>query len=471
MKISVIIPTYNRASLLETTLRFLLAQTLTEEITLEVIVVDDGSSDNTHSVVEQFRSQFDHLVYRFRPRDSLSCRSRARNLGIESARGELLVFLDCGVVLPSNCFNEIYQCVKNRPGTVLIHRVAGLFVNEKEAEDLKVEALTPSSLAEIIDHLLLTPSWGCWGDSRDGLIFSVDGELDRMPAPWALAWTAFLTVPTALTRKVGGFDESFLKWGAEDTDFAYRLYREGAKFYCKEDIAALHLPHAIDGDSQTKDRSNRANVRAMYARYRTFETEIFCCFPSINVNHLLTRFWTSYSRPWLESPELAEILNIVGVTSDQPSVVLGSDTEAFLRTLTTTHIFWLNPLSCRRLRRVFPDRTIENRLGVTTEYPDKFFASAFVTDFYRGFGIRIFVPVLEELIRIAYRVYVCFSSDAEPRFAKTGEEYVSIEDLKTSLDAIHFRLAEINHPGAERVFRVESRDDFPTSLSPAHHAG
>jgi glycosyltransferase involved in cell wall biosynthesis len=85
-RISVVIPTYNRADKVSKTIESALAQTFTDH---EVIVVDDGSSDDTGQIL---RATFgDRIRYFAQPNQGASV---ARNKGIELARGEWIAFLD-----------------------------------------------------------------------------------------------------------------------------------------------------------------------------------------------------------------------------------------------------------------------------------------------------------------------------------------------------------------------------------------
>ena len=87
--ISAIIPTYNRAHLIKDALGSVLAQTLS---VTEIIVVDDGSSDDTETVVTSWAAGNDiSLVYL---KQANAGGNVARNRGVETARGELIAFLD-----------------------------------------------------------------------------------------------------------------------------------------------------------------------------------------------------------------------------------------------------------------------------------------------------------------------------------------------------------------------------------------
>tara|TARA_B100001123_G_scaffold348286_1_gene397623 strand:+ start:1388 stop:2320 length:933 start_codon:yes stop_codon:yes gene_type:complete len=87
-RFSVVIPTYNRERLLPRTLDSVLAQTFTD---YEVIVVDDGSTDATQQVVEQYLPTNPHLRYHLQQNQGACA---ARNQGAKMARGNHLAFLD-----------------------------------------------------------------------------------------------------------------------------------------------------------------------------------------------------------------------------------------------------------------------------------------------------------------------------------------------------------------------------------------
>lgn len=83
--VSVVIPTYNRAGMLDQALRSVCAQTFKD---YELIVVDDGSSDNTAEVVEKYAPRIKYL-----PKKNGGVAS-ARNLGLKAAGGDLIAWLD-----------------------------------------------------------------------------------------------------------------------------------------------------------------------------------------------------------------------------------------------------------------------------------------------------------------------------------------------------------------------------------------
>ena len=85
MNISVIIPTWNRAERLVNALQSVFSQSL---LATEVIVVDDGSTDDTREIV---RNQFPDVRYLFQQNKGVSS---ARNTGIKAASGDWIALLD-----------------------------------------------------------------------------------------------------------------------------------------------------------------------------------------------------------------------------------------------------------------------------------------------------------------------------------------------------------------------------------------
>ena len=87
--ISVIIPTYNRANTIERSAKSVLNQTYKD---LELIIVDDCSSDNTEEIVANLAEHDDRVCYIRHEKNKGAC--AARNAGIDAARGEYIAFQD-----------------------------------------------------------------------------------------------------------------------------------------------------------------------------------------------------------------------------------------------------------------------------------------------------------------------------------------------------------------------------------------
>jgi len=88
-KVSVIIPTYNRADLLPRALNSVLNQTFQD---FELIIVEDGSTDNTKQLVEEFQKKDERIKYIWQKNSGGP--AKPKNTGIKNSQGEFIAFLD-----------------------------------------------------------------------------------------------------------------------------------------------------------------------------------------------------------------------------------------------------------------------------------------------------------------------------------------------------------------------------------------
>lgn len=189
--VSVIIPTYNRAAFIGASIRSVLEQTYSN---LELIVVDDGSTDDTDSVVAAYSDP------RFRyVRQPNRGRSNARNHALSLAKGKFITFLDSDdMYLPDKVQSQV-NYLRSHPGTGMVYTSA-------HCVDDQGEMLPNKYLASV-----------------SGLIYE----------SIAFFTPVTITLPTVMTYKevfdhVGGFDEKMYRF--EDTDMWRRISK-----YCRID--------------------------------------------------------------------------------------------------------------------------------------------------------------------------------------------------------------------------------------------
>lgn len=104
--ISVIIPTYNSAKQLSATLDAALSQTMQD---IEVIVVDDCSTDDTMRVLEQYRER---IIVISQERQG---RCAARNRGFVQSKGEYVIFLDAAAEMQPSMLERLYNALEVSP--------------------------------------------------------------------------------------------------------------------------------------------------------------------------------------------------------------------------------------------------------------------------------------------------------------------------------------------------------------------
>ena len=101
---SVIIPAYNAESVIQNSINSVLNQTYTN---FEVIIVDDGSKDNTRSIIEQYHDK--RIKYFFQKNAGVSS---ARNKGISSSHGEYICFLDADDEWKNNHLETLFMLIQ-----------------------------------------------------------------------------------------------------------------------------------------------------------------------------------------------------------------------------------------------------------------------------------------------------------------------------------------------------------------------
>ena len=118
-KISVVIPAYNKANLTIKTIESVLGQTYGN---IEVIVVDDGSTDDTKNKLQSFGDRI-HYIYK---QNGGAC--SARNVGIKQATGEYIALLDCDDIFDSEKIAKSVECLEKNPDYGFVH-TGMLFIN------------------------------------------------------------------------------------------------------------------------------------------------------------------------------------------------------------------------------------------------------------------------------------------------------------------------------------------------------
>jgi len=218
MRLSIVIATKDRASYLERALASLEAQIGAPSF--EVVVADNGSSDDTKGVAERQSARGRYPVqYVYEPQPN---RGKARNRGIAAASGYLLLFIDDDVQLP--------------PGFLAAHEAA-------------------HSTANLVVNgpILNVASY----DERPKPAF---GNYSR-----AFLCTCNVSVPRHAIEAVGGFDEAFHLYGWEDTELGVRLRDAGIRWKFAWDAYLWHIKQPVDNTLEVETR--KAMERARMAKH------------------------------------------------------------------------------------------------------------------------------------------------------------------------------------------------------------
>jgi len=260
--VSVIIPTLNNVSRKQFSLRATLLSLKQSGIAGELIIVDNGSNDETRGCLFQLAKNssipcriFDHPVP--------GTRAAARNQGARKALGDVLLFIDDDIVFHRQDFSLIENCRTNT------------FACGAKRFWSKRNWLTK----EIMNSLML-----CDNESLFKGAYLPEGN-NEFTGYRSLHEYSFIGCFGCLRAEtfwdVGGFDEKYIGWGYEDTDLMMRLILAGNEFVkMYNNISILHLSHPSSHLFETERLINRK-------RFENLEKSVKFVFKA---NHLFGIF-------------------------------------------------------------------------------------------------------------------------------------------------------------------------------------
>ncbi|ODT14141.1 MAG: glycosyl transferase family 2 [Mesorhizobium sp. SCN 65-12] len=224
MKLSVIMPVYNRAPLVGAALRSLLRQQ--DEADLDIIVIDDGSSDGSADVVREFGRQTSRIRLFQQPNGGVA---RARNAGLEQLlpQTELVSYLDSDDISPVGRFKTDLGLFDTNAGLELAYS------RMKQVETMDDEALQPAAGSR---YRVVR------GISMSAGIFS-----------------------RGLVQRTGPFDETFRQ--AEDTDYLLRVFETSPRHVLPDTIAVYYRQHPGNITRQS-ETALREHLRALHKSMR-----------------------------------------------------------------------------------------------------------------------------------------------------------------------------------------------------------
>lgn len=114
--ISIVIPVYNAEKYIQQCILSLIRQDLPQN-NYEILVVNDGSTDNTSSILDKLSNKYPNIHVFTTANQGVS---RARNLGVKVAHGEILLFVDADDYLTENTLSAIYHSMKTDKLDILL---------------------------------------------------------------------------------------------------------------------------------------------------------------------------------------------------------------------------------------------------------------------------------------------------------------------------------------------------------------
>jgi GT2 family glycosyltransferase len=210
MKASVVIPTYNRLDQLKTVLAALRKQDRPPDTELEVVVVDDGSTDGTPDWLETETSDLEVI------RQRNAGPAVARNRGFEAASGDLILFLGDDTEPQSGWLNAHLE----------EHRIFG------DSGPLAVLGYTSFMPGIDTPFLRFINEYG----AQFGYLL-IDDPRD---VPFNFFYTSNISLARSELVRLKGFREDFPAAAWEDIEFAYRAVAEGLKIRYQPQARTIH---------------------------------------------------------------------------------------------------------------------------------------------------------------------------------------------------------------------------------------
>jgi len=235
--ISVIIPTFNREHTIAQAIESVLAQTYKD---LEIIVIDDGSTDDTKTVLEPYK---DRIKYFYQENKGVAS---ARNKGLEEARGEFIAFLDSDDYWLPEKLRSQTEFLKAHPDTAMVYDRYW-----REYEETGNKKLRPKK-----EYL------------TNGYIYT------RFYFKYII-WIGTVMVRRICFETVGDFDTSLVV--ASDRDMLLRITREYRVGFMEEPLA-VHKIHKTSLGRHNKQKTLESKERALslgFQRLKTWEKFLY----------------------------------------------------------------------------------------------------------------------------------------------------------------------------------------------------
>jgi glycosyltransferase involved in cell wall biosynthesis len=289
--VSVIIPVFNAALYIEKAINSALIQS---EV-VEIIVVNDGSTDKTQQVLDKLQKSIIKLKVVYHPNKINKGRSASRNRGIQQANGNYIAFLDADDYYLENRFSNDDKLFQDHNAIDGVYNAIGVhFYREAREEEKELELTTVTEEikdTELFNYLL---------SGKKGY-FSIDG----------------LTLKKSIFNKVGYFNEELE--AAEDTDLILKM-----AIKCKLYTGVIHKPLAIRG-------VHHENVFNQVNLYKTYQSKMYESLihwgihkkiPTNTVDKLLDWMW--YYRNKEHNSLKTELLYWIHLINRNPSLLLSN---------------------------------------------------------------------------------------------------------------------------------------------------
>lgn len=273
-ELSLIILTFNSSKKLSLLLTSLTKQTFDTKL-VQIIIVDDGSTDETESIVRKYS---DHLIIDYQKIEHTGNRGHNRNFGASKAKANRLLFIDGDSILARD-FLELHERGSRDPNALTMGRRIRLMDNPNG----------PINEELICNHYDLLDQLPSIDDERLLFKLTLDDFNINGEDVFAMMFSHNFCVSKERFDASGGFDPAFsVNWGAEDVELGYRLVKNGCRLKLDMNIKVYHF--FVNEDIVKKIKSLRKNLQLFFQKHSNWEIELACLEHKIHPrNYLLVR--------------------------------------------------------------------------------------------------------------------------------------------------------------------------------------
>jgi glycosyltransferase involved in cell wall biosynthesis len=242
--LSVIIPTFNRSETLKKTLASLVDQTLLPD-QYELIIVNDGSVDDTKDIVSDFRKPGMNIIYLEQGNRGPAV---ARNVAIKQARGSFILFTGDDIIASRGLLRaHLDSLMKNKDCAVL-----GFTQWDPQL-----------AVSEFMEYIM-----------KQGHQFDYNRLRDGQECPWGMFYTSNISLARSWLEDEL-FDEAMPYPIWEDSELGYRLTKRGLRIVFNKQAAAFHHHYITEEGFYNKTRQSGIIRKHFYLKHPELASRLY----------------------------------------------------------------------------------------------------------------------------------------------------------------------------------------------------
>ncbi len=388
------------------------------DICIDSIISQMINDDEIIIVLDNAPSEIIAKVLKYSTRSNISTvysqkngnRSHNRNLGRLHSKHDYLIFVDGDMYLRDNCIDKFKNHWVGNSQLCIVGNTRGMAYTKNQFmfmfldKELNDKYTTIAGRNELLNDSRLA-------DFRTNSVKAYE-DAGRL---WLYFYSTCCGIPKNAFDEVGGFDESFTTWGAEDVDMGYRLSKI-CKIYYDLSFYALHLPH--ERINIKNMITNFQNLRILFEKHKSFEFEARAAFSS--------------GRECID--ELKNIFQIIinsGIECKPLSA--SNDFEIVINRVCPEYPLG-NVSYCAR-----DEHFVENIIGMALPFYNKSFTTSLISSDIFMYPMRVYTKILQEATRVAKKTYIVQSEHYE----KIDWGNLNINEKKLESNFFHYTSNDI----------------------------